>query len=113
MRTVMGELDRTAAASGTATPSLIARGYDLHTIENRNLSVVDLCTEAARADVGLDLDDIVDEDWTACQAVGPRMVPRRRRIAAAALGAPRRCRRPLGIGRSRRGCSRRLRSIAR
>jgi RES domain-containing protein len=70
LRTGMLELDRLAEASGTTPQRLISRGYEVHTIQVAELSVLDLRTEAALAAVGLNLDDIADDDWTACQTVG-------------------------------------------
>jgi RES domain-containing protein len=70
LRTGMLELDRLAEASGTTPQRLISRGYELHTVQVTDLSVLDLRTEAALAAVGLNFDDIADDDRTACQAVG-------------------------------------------
>lgn len=70
LRAGMLELDRLAEASGTTPQRLISRGYELHTIQIADLSVLDLRTEDALAAVGLNLDDIADDDWTACQTVG-------------------------------------------
>jgi RES domain-containing protein len=66
----MLELDRLAQASGTTPQRLISRGFELHTIQITELSILDLRTEAALAAVGLRLDDIADDDWTGCQSVG-------------------------------------------
>ena len=70
LRTGMLELDRLAEASGTTPERLISRGYELHTIQVEHLSILDLRTDAALAAVGLNLEDIADDDWTACQTVG-------------------------------------------
>ena len=70
LRTGMLELDRLAEASGTTAQRLISRGYELHTIQVLDLSVLDLRTESALAAVGLNHDDIADDDRTACQSVG-------------------------------------------
>ncbi|WP_110853793.1 RES domain-containing protein [Georgenia satyanarayanai] len=68
----MAELARMASSQDlTVSDFLRARGgRTLHTIDVRELSVLDLRTEAAQAQVGLELTDITDEDRTACQAVG-------------------------------------------
>ena len=65
-----GELVRLAAAQGLRVADLIAAGRTLHTIAVRELPVLDLRGDTAREKVGLELTDIADDDWTACQSVG-------------------------------------------
>lgn len=50
--------------------ALIAQGIELHTLGAHDLRVLDLRSDSALNQVGLTIDDIADEDWTACQAVG-------------------------------------------
>lgn len=68
--TCMGELERTAAAAGTQASSRIRAGLSLHTLQATALEVLDLTEPSALNHVGLDAEDLTDEDWTACQAVG-------------------------------------------
>jgi len=42
----------------------------LHRIELTNIVAVDLTTDEALDAVGLTPDDVTEDDWTACQAVG-------------------------------------------
>ena len=65
-----GELDRRAEAANLPVPALIAQGLELHTLAAHDLRVLDLRADTALNQVGLTTDDIADEDWTACQAVG-------------------------------------------
>lgn len=67
---VIGELDRAAAALGTSAEVMAPGRFRLHTVDVNALPVLDLRSAAARDEVGLTLDDIEDDDWTACQAVG-------------------------------------------
>lgn len=50
--------------------ALIDHGLELHTLDAHDLRVLDLRSDSALNQVGLTTDDIADEDWTACQAVG-------------------------------------------
>lgn len=68
--TCMAELDRLAASQNLSVQDLLNAGRTLHTIAVRDLSVLDLRTAAACARVGLEPDDLADDDWTACQAIG-------------------------------------------
>lgn len=47
-----------------------AAGRTLNTVGVSALPVLDLRGPPARAQVGLELDDVADDDWTAYQAVG-------------------------------------------
>jgi len=68
----LAELDRLAESQTVTAEDLLraAPGRTLNTLRVRALEVLDLREPAARAQVGLELDDITDDDWTACQAVG-------------------------------------------
>lgn len=66
----IAELDRTAAASGIGVPGMIRKGLTLHVLQVRGMQVLDLRETVALHQVGLDLEDISDDDWTACQTVG-------------------------------------------
>jgi len=69
--TCVGEFRRMAEATGTYPESLIRRGWQLHRIDVTALRpVLDLRSADALRHVGLDLEDIGDDDVTACQAVG-------------------------------------------
>lgn len=70
LRACLAELDRLAEASGTTTTQLLRAPRALHTVEVKQAPLLDLRTENALGYVGLSLDDIRDDDWTACQAVG-------------------------------------------
>lgn len=64
------ELDRAAEAAAIEPLVMLDAGFDLHTIDVEALQVLDLREEAALRHVGLAPEDVVDEDRTACQAVG-------------------------------------------
>lgn len=66
----MVELDRAAANANINPADMLTVAYKLHTIEVDGLSVLDLRTPEAQAEVGLEIEDIFGEDWSACQAVG-------------------------------------------
>ncbi len=66
----IAELDRTAAVSGIGVPGMIRKGITLHMLCVREMQVLDLREPSALHQVGLDLEDISDDDRTACQAVG-------------------------------------------
>ncbi|MGB7236662.1 MAG: RES domain-containing protein [Rhodococcus sp. (in: high G+C Gram-positive bacteria)] len=66
----MGEVQRAAAANQLDPHEMLQVPYLLHTLEVRDLAVLDLRTPEALGFVGLDPADIADDDWTACQAVG-------------------------------------------
>jgi RES domain-containing protein len=68
--TSLRELDRAAAAAGIAPLVLLQAAYDLHTVEVKELLVLDLREPEALRHVGLTTEDILDDDRTACQAVG-------------------------------------------
>lgn len=65
-----GELDRLAESQGTTPERLLRVPYLLHTVEVTDLQVLDLTRTAALDRLGITLEDIGDEDWTACQAIG-------------------------------------------
>lgn len=64
------EFARMAEATGAAPASLIRRGWQLHRVEVVGLPVLDLRSTESLHHVGLDVEDIGDDDWTACQTVG-------------------------------------------
>lgn len=64
------EFARMAEATGAAPTSLMRRGWQVHHVEIAGLSVLDLSAATSLHHVGLDLEDITDDDWTACQTVG-------------------------------------------
>lgn len=64
------ELDRAAEAAAIEPLVMLDAGYDLHTVDVEALQVLDLRKEAALRHVGLAPEDVIDEDRTACQAVG-------------------------------------------
>lgn len=70
VRTCLAELDRLAEAAGLTTRTLLQTPRSLHTIQVDNVPVLDLREASSLEYVGLSLDDIRDDDWTACQTVG-------------------------------------------
>lgn len=66
----MAELDRLAKSQNVAVDDFIRAKRTVHTIGVHSLPVLDLRDDSARARVGLELSDISDDDWTACQTVG-------------------------------------------
>ena len=68
--TCLDEFARMARAASQEPAEMLSKPRELHTIDVSDLAVLDLRTEAALEYVGLQFDDIVDEDWTACQTVG-------------------------------------------
>lgn len=66
----MRELQRLTDAAGTDPLALLRRGYALHDIEVMALPVLDLRSPEALECVGLSAEDVTDDDWSACQAVG-------------------------------------------
>jgi RES domain-containing protein len=70
LATCLDEYARMARAAGQEPEQMLDKPRQLHTVEVTELPVLDLRTEASLAYVGLNMDDITDEDWTACQTVG-------------------------------------------
>lgn len=70
LSTCLAELERQSDAANLPVLARIARGVDLHTLAATDIRVLDLREVDALDHVGLSTQDIVDEDWTACQAVG-------------------------------------------
>lgn len=68
--TCMSELDRAADAAGTTTTALLTAGRELHEMRANEIRVLDVRDPTALGHAGLSTEDIADEDWTACQAVG-------------------------------------------
>lgn len=69
-KSCMAELARLAERGGFPLRALLSRGRELHTMEVRELPVLDLTSAKALDHVGLTLEDVEGDDWTACQAVG-------------------------------------------
>lgn len=70
LRACLAELDRLAEAGGVSTSTLLQASRSLHTIEVNGAPLLDLREEEALTYVGLSVDDIRDDDRTACQSVG-------------------------------------------
>lgn len=70
VKSCMAELHRAADRGGFPVPALLRRGRELHELELHDLPVLDLTSTTALDHVGLTLEDVEDDDWTACQAVG-------------------------------------------
>lgn len=68
--TCLGELERAAASQQVDVSTMLGVSYRLHHVAVSALPVLDLSIPAALDAVGLTTDDIADEDWSACQAVG-------------------------------------------
>jgi len=68
--TCLDEFARLARANNQAPEDMLRLPRELQTIDVANLPVLDLREEASLEYVGLRMEDILDEDWTACQAVG-------------------------------------------
>ena len=83
-KSCLAELARAAERGGFPLSALLRRGRQLHTMEVRELRVLDLTSAEALDHVGLTLDDVADDDWTACQAVGQAT----HFLAMAGLAAP-------------------------
>jgi RES domain-containing protein len=66
----MVEVDRAAETHSVEPERMLSVPYRLHTIEVNGLSVLDLRTAEAQAEVGLEIEDIFGKDWSAGQAVG-------------------------------------------
>lgn len=69
-KSCMAELARSADRGGFPLGALLRRGRELHTMEVRELPLLDLTKVEALDHVGLTLEDVEGDDWTACQAVG-------------------------------------------
>jgi len=70
LRACLAELDRLAESAGVSISDLLRAPRSLHTIEISEAPLLDLRDNDALQYVGLSLDDIRDDDWTACQTVG-------------------------------------------
>lgn len=66
----MGELDRMAQSQGMSAVDFLGAPKTFHSLAVSNLPVLDLRSNDALENVGLSLDDICDDDWTACQSIG-------------------------------------------
>ncbi|MFL6137489.1 MAG: RES domain-containing protein [Frankiaceae bacterium] len=64
------EFDRASRANNTDPLVRLRAPHELHTITVTGAPLLDLRTEGALRYVGLAFEDIQDDDWTACQAVG-------------------------------------------
>lgn len=70
LATCLLEFDRLAEANNIDPVTMLRSRRTLHTIEVQELPVLDLRDPKDLGYVGLSPDDIADDDWTACQAVG-------------------------------------------
>jgi len=68
--TCLREFDRLAEATGLDPLMLLRSPRTLHTIEVRDLPVLDLRDPERLSYARLSLNDIGDDDWTACQSAG-------------------------------------------
>lgn len=66
----MAELDRAAESQGFAAEALLRAAYKFHTLTVDQVSILDLTDPATLEAVGLTTEDIGNDDWEACQAVG-------------------------------------------
>lgn len=66
--TCVAEFRRMAEGQGKGPASFLPRA--LHTISVKALAIADLTSVGALEAVGLDLDDLRDDDWSPCQRVG-------------------------------------------
>lgn len=66
----LAEFVRQCDITGLPAAARISQGVEFHTVIATGLSVLDLRMTASLDQVGLSVDDIADDDWTACQAVG-------------------------------------------
>lgn len=66
----IAELRHLADATGMAYASLLRAGRLLHTVEVRDLPVLDLRPAGILEQVGLEHGDLEGDDWSACSAVG-------------------------------------------
>lgn len=69
-KSCMAELARSADRGGFPLSGILRRGRELHTLELDHLPIIDLTSADAMDHVGLTIEDVEDDDWTACQAVG-------------------------------------------
>jgi RES domain-containing protein len=68
--TAVAELRHLAEVTGVSYESLVHAGRMIHTVEVKELRVLDLRDAVRLADVGLSADDLLDDDWSPCAAVG-------------------------------------------
>jgi RES domain-containing protein len=66
----VAEFVRMAEATGASPQALLRRGRELHDVEVAGLPVLDLTADGALDHVGLTPEDVGDDDWLPCQAVG-------------------------------------------
>ena len=66
----LAELERSAELTSIPVSDALRAGRTLHTLQVRDVAVLDLTSEDNQSAIGLGVDDIADDDWTACQAVG-------------------------------------------
>jgi RES domain-containing protein len=69
-RACAAEFSRMADRVGAPARALLERGRDLHRLVVEDLPVLDLTPEDTLDHVGLSPDDVADDDFAACQAVG-------------------------------------------
>jgi len=68
--TCLDEFARLAQANNQPPEDMLRLPRELHTIDVTALPVLDLRDEESLDYVGLRMEDILDEEWTACQTVG-------------------------------------------
>ena len=66
----LAELRRSAELTNLSVSDALVSGRTLHTVQAHDVQVLDLTSEPSRSAIGLEIGDIADDDWTACQAVG-------------------------------------------
>jgi RES domain-containing protein len=66
----IAEFDRLAASNGLEPVDMLRSPRELHTVDVADLGALDLREPEQLDYVGLSVDDLLDDDWTACQAVG-------------------------------------------
>ena len=84
----LAEADRMAQSQQVTTADLIDAGRTLHTLEIRDVNLLDLRLPARLDAVGLEPADVRDDDWAPCQQVGQAawFLGRAGIIAASATG---------------------------
>lgn len=66
----MGELDRAAESQGISPDALLRAPRTFHTLQVTDMPILDLRKSSSLERVGLLMDDIRDDDWSACQLIG-------------------------------------------
>ena len=66
----LAEADRMAKSQQVTIADLITAGRTLHTVDVRDVDLLDLRPPERLDAVGLEPADVLDDDWTPCQQVG-------------------------------------------